>query len=140
MDFALLYDEDPETWSEVQVAILRRLAVTPEPGTNAIDWENVIEEVEDLGRAQRRAIEGLLENAFEHLLKIAADPSSFSAKQWKREVEVSLAQAQAKEARDAAADRPGQDLAAGPPGRIVCPRSVRSQTAGGRDALPLFLR
>jgi len=96
MDFALLYDEDPETWSEVQVAILRRLAVTLGPGTNAIDWENVIEEVEDLGRAQRRAIEGLLENAFEHLLKIAADPSSFSAKQWKREVGASLAQAQAK--------------------------------------------
>ena len=78
MDFATLYAEDVETWAELQVAALRRLAATPGPWSNVIDWENVIEEIEDLGSEQRRAVESLLENAFAHAIKIAADPESLS--------------------------------------------------------------
>jgi hypothetical protein len=96
MDFATLYEQDVETWAELQIKALRRLASTSGPWTNAIDWENVIEEVEDLGSDQRRAVESLLENAFAHALKIATDPDSLSAEHWKREVKVFLDQARAK--------------------------------------------
>jgi hypothetical protein len=46
MDFATLYAEDVETWAELQVDALRRLAATPGSWANIIDWENVLEEIE----------------------------------------------------------------------------------------------
>ena len=96
MDFSTLYDEDTETWAELQVVALRRLACTPGPWANAIDWENVIEEVEDLGAERRRAVECLLENAFVHVLKIAADPDSLSADHGRDEVQEFWEQARNK--------------------------------------------
>lgn len=96
MDFARLYEDDIETWAELQVAALRRLAARPGPWTNAIDWENVIEEVEDLGSDRRRAVQSLLENAFAHAIKIEADPASLSAEHWRAEVRTFTRQARAK--------------------------------------------
>ena len=63
MDFATLYEDDVETWAELQVAALRRLAAIPGPWANTVDWENVIEEIEDLGSEKRTSVESLLENA-----------------------------------------------------------------------------
>jgi hypothetical protein len=96
VDFASLYTEDIETWAEYHVAALRRLAAMPGPWANAIDWENVIEEIEDLGSEQRRAVESLLEKAFAHALKIVADPDSLSAEHWKKELTTFLDQARVK--------------------------------------------
>jgi hypothetical protein len=96
MDFTTLYEEDVETWAELQVEALRRLAAMPGPWANAIDWENVIEEIEDLGSERRYAAESLLENALAHALKIVADPESLSTEQWGKEVRLFLNQAQAK--------------------------------------------
>jgi len=96
MNDATLYQDDVETWAELQVAALRRLATMPGPWANIIDWENVIEEIESLGSEQRRAVESLLENAFAHALKIEADPDSLSAEHWKGEVTAFLDQARAK--------------------------------------------
>lgn len=90
----MLYAEDVETWAEIQVAALRRLAATPGPWANAVDWENVVEEIESLGSEQRRAVESLLVEAFAHVLKLAADPESLSAEHWKKEVQDFWAQAQ----------------------------------------------
>jgi Domain of unknown function DUF29 len=94
MDFATLYAEDVEAWAEVQVEALRRLATMRGPWANAIDLDNVIEEIESLGSEQRRAVEGLLVEVFAHVLKIAADPESLSAEHWKTEVRNFWAQAQ----------------------------------------------
>jgi len=96
MDFATLYDDDLETWAELQVEALRRLAATPGPWTNAVDVENVIEEIESFGASERRAVESLLANAFAHALKIIADPSSLSIEQWRRDVRLFLSNAQAR--------------------------------------------
>jgi hypothetical protein len=96
MDFTTLYEADIETWAELQVAALRRLAVTPGPWANAIDWENVIEEVEDLRAERRRAVESLLENALVHVLKIAADPESLSVEHWREKVQEFWSQAHSK--------------------------------------------
>jgi hypothetical protein len=99
MDFATLYDEDIETWAELQVAALRRLAARPGPWANVIDWENVIEEIDDLGSEKRESVESLVENALTHLIKILADPTSLSVVHWRREARSFLFQARAKAKR-----------------------------------------
>ena len=96
MQTVTLFEEDFETWTELQVAALRRIASNSGPWTNTLDWENVIEEIEGLGSDQRRAVESLLENAFAHALKIVAEPDSLSAEHWKKEVTAFLDQAREK--------------------------------------------
>ncbi len=86
-----LYDTDIVAWADRQVEELRRLA---EAGvTNAVDWANVIEEIESVGRSERHAVESLLINALTHLLKIAGDPDSLSARAWRQEIITFLDQA-----------------------------------------------
>lgn len=91
MQDASLYEIDVVAWSEEQVAKLRALAATA--GSNAVDWENVIEEIESVGRSQRSKAESLVENALVHLVKILSSPGSQSARQWRREVKIFLDQA-----------------------------------------------
>ena len=85
MDAVDLYRDDVVTWADRQVEALRALARRPEL-SNAIDWENVIEEIETVGRSEWKSVENLLVNALAHALKIAADPNSLSAEHWKKEV------------------------------------------------------
>ena len=48
-----LYDEDFVAWAEQQAAALRAAA---RGGSNQqLDWENLAEEIEDLGKSQRAA-------------------------------------------------------------------------------------
>lgn len=61
-----LYDADILLWSERQAALLRRVAAGERP--NDLDWENVIEEVESVGRSEFQSVESLLEIALRHLL------------------------------------------------------------------------
>ena len=58
------YAVDPYTWSKVQADALRRRDFA------AIDWENVAEEIETVGRSEKRALASYCERAVEHLLKI----------------------------------------------------------------------
>ena len=48
MDRPSLYDDDIVTWAEEQAAALRALGARTDL-SNAIDWENVAEEVESVG-------------------------------------------------------------------------------------------
>ena len=105
MDFATLYAEDVETWAELQVDALRRLAATPGSWANIIDWENVLEEIESLGSEQRRAVESLLENALAHALKVVGDPNSLSTEQWKKEIARFLRQQARKKIKPAMRSR-----------------------------------
>ena len=45
-----LYERDVLIWSEQQADLLRRLAAGDKSVMAAIDWENVVEEVENVGR------------------------------------------------------------------------------------------
>ena len=61
-----LYDTDVLLWSEQQAALLRRVAKDARVD-DEIDWENVIDEVESVGRGQLRAVLSLLmQNAHSH--------------------------------------------------------------------------
>ena len=76
------YDTDILTWSEHQSALLRRLAAGEQ--VNAlVDWENVAEEVESVGRDQWHAVQSLLRQALVHWLKAQAWPESRDAPVWR---------------------------------------------------------
>ena len=49
-----LYDQDVLVWSDQQAELLRRLAAG-ERVNDAVDWANVIEEVQDVGQSQLRS-------------------------------------------------------------------------------------
>jgi len=63
-----LYDEDFVAWSQQQADALRS---TARGGTNqALDWENLAEEIESLGRSERRELGSRIRAIIEHLLKL----------------------------------------------------------------------
>lgn len=79
-----LYDTDVLEWSERQASILRRVAAG-EPGNEAPDWANIIEEVEDVGRSQLTAVRSLLVQALVHDLKCQAWPDAPHVPHWQAE-------------------------------------------------------
>ncbi len=60
---AALYDTDFHRWSREQGRALRERRATD------VDWENVAEEIESLGRSDKRSIESNLAVVLLHLLK-----------------------------------------------------------------------
>lgn len=90
-----LYDDDVVTWSEQQAAALRRLSERPEL-SNAVDWSNVIEEIECLGRSEWKAVESQIRNALRHIIKGLSDPDSPSMDAWAIETDGFLDDARAE--------------------------------------------
>ena len=89
-----LYDTDVFAWSAEQAELLRRLARGER--VNGLDWENLIEEIEDVGRSERNAVESLLRQSLVHLLKLCGWPGSEAAEHWRDEVLSFLADATAR--------------------------------------------
>ena len=79
-----LYERDILTWSEHQADLLRRVARGEL--VNGVDWEHVVEEIEDVGLAQLNAVESYLRLVIVHLLKIHGWPDSASVGHWRGEV------------------------------------------------------
>jgi hypothetical protein len=87
-----LYQDDILLWSERQSELLRRLA-SGERVNDQVDWENVIEEVESVGREQLHAVESLLLQAFVHMLKAEGWPLARDAENWRADARGFRAQA-----------------------------------------------
>ncbi|WP_407518918.1 DUF29 domain-containing protein [Methylobacterium oryzisoli] len=85
MDQPSLYDDDIVTWAEQQAAAVRALAKRPDL-TNALDWENVAEEIESVGRAHLHAVESLLAQTLAHLLKRISAPAAPASLHWRQEI------------------------------------------------------
>jgi hypothetical protein len=79
-----LYWDDALLWSEQQAARLRRVAAGER--VNDVDWEHVIEEIEDVGKTELRACTSLLREAVGHLLKLHGWPAHPGAENWRAEV------------------------------------------------------
>ena len=79
-----LYERDILAWADRQAGLLRRLA-SGERLNDAIDWPNVIEEVQDLGRSELRACSSLVEQAMVYMLKLHLWPDSPAAAHWRGE-------------------------------------------------------
>ncbi len=89
-----LYDSDALAWAECQADLLRRLAAG-ERVNDELDWANVIEEIEDVGRSELRAVRSFLRWAIEHLLKIHGWPDG-PVEHWSSEARTFLSDANAE--------------------------------------------
>jgi len=87
-----VYHSDILVWSEQQAELLRRLAAG-ERVNDQRDWENVIEEVESVGREQLHAVESLLSQALVLMLKAQGWPQSRDVENWRADARAFRAQA-----------------------------------------------
>jgi len=81
------YDDDFYVWSQEQAALLRALPRGSRDLSNALDIENIAEEIESVGRSELNRVTSLIERVLVHLLKIVsltddADP----IRHWRSEV------------------------------------------------------
>ena len=79
-----LYDDDILEWSEHQARLLRQLA-SGQPANEAPDWDNIIDEVESVGRSQLASVRSYLTRALEHDLKARGWPDTIYVPQWQAE-------------------------------------------------------
>ncbi len=89
-----LYDTDLLAWSREQADRLRRVAKGER--VNDLDWANVIEEIESVGRSDMRAVRSLFERAIEHALKVVAWPNERAVEHWTDETWNFLSQARSR--------------------------------------------
>jgi hypothetical protein len=82
------YETDILQWSVHQAALLRRVAAGDRINNNDLDWPNIIDEVETVGRNELHAVESLLVQTLLHLLKAQAWPQSTAVPGWQKEVRV----------------------------------------------------
>ena len=77
-----LYDSDYQLWLESTINQLRR------GDFQSVDWPNLLEELADLGKSERRALKSLLTRLLEHLLKLTYWQSQRDYNQagWKKEI------------------------------------------------------
>lgn len=85
MDQPTLYDDDIVTWADEQVAALRALAARSDL-SNAVDWENVIEEIESVGRSDFKGVDSALSQMLVHILKYVSAPQSQPTQSWRAEI------------------------------------------------------
>jgi hypothetical protein len=72
-DVKPLYNEDLLAWSKQQAEALRSAA---RGGSNqTLDWENLAEEIEDLGASQKSSLHSQLRRIIKHLLKLENSPA-----------------------------------------------------------------
>jgi hypothetical protein len=91
------YDTDILSWSEHQAELLRQHAAgTRVNDTTAIDWPNIIEEIEAVGQSQVDQVESWLFQMAVHLLKAEAWPLSLAVPHWQAEARGFRAQARRK--------------------------------------------
>lgn len=143
-----LYWQDILLWSERQATLLRRAAQGER--VNGVDWDHVIEEVEDVGRSELHSVEILLLHAMVHLLKAAAWPNAQPCEHWRSEVVGFLVIANRRfapsmrqrisveqEYCDALKQVRATTVDGQPPGALPdqCPFTLDALLAGDRDAL-----
>jgi Domain of unknown function DUF29 len=74
-----LYDRDFVLWTEEQAAALRGAKASNLP----LDWENLAEEIESLGKSDRRALASQMRRILHHLLKMQASTATEPRVGWR---------------------------------------------------------
>ena len=77
-----LYDHDFNLWVEEMAIALKNRDI------KAMDWNNLLEEIEDMGKSEKRSLESYLERLIEHILKLKywETEKERNYKHWKVEV------------------------------------------------------
>ena len=84
LDPSELYELDFVAWTEQQAAALRQSSGV----SNVLDFPNLAEEIESLGRRDVREVESLIRQIMLHLLKLAAEPNAEACRHWQLEAAV----------------------------------------------------
>lgn len=83
-DAHTLYDEDFVAWTEQQAAALRAAA---HGGANQpLDWENLAEEIDSLGKSDRRELCSQIYSLIRHLAKLEFSPATEPRRGWRESV------------------------------------------------------
>ena len=83
-DLKTLYQTDTAAWSEHQAAALRAAA---RGGSNQpLDWENLAEEIEDLGRSLKYALRSQISRVIQHHVKLEHSPATDPRGGWRRSI------------------------------------------------------
>ncbi len=77
----LLYETDFSKWALTQADALRNEEYAD------LDRQNLIEEIEDMARSERKELHNVFVKIIEHLLKLECEPNSQAVNHWKREVQ-----------------------------------------------------
>ena len=77
-----LYEQDFFLWTKEQAAALRLAKNSNLP----LDWENLAEEIESLGKSDRRELRSQIRRILRHLLKLEASPSAEPSAGWRSTV------------------------------------------------------
>lgn len=78
-----LYDADFALWAQEQAAALRTAA---RGGNESLDWENLAEEIEDLGISRRHALRSQIRRIIRHLIKLEHSPARDPQRGWREAV------------------------------------------------------
>lgn len=79
------YDTDVVIWADRQAALLRRMGAG-ERVNDQVDWENLAEEIEALGRSDRRELRNRVRAILVHLIKLQASPADEPRAGWRETV------------------------------------------------------
>lgn len=75
-----LYEEDFARWSQEQAGAIR---VAANAGANLpLDWENLAEEIESLGKSLKAELRSRIFNVIEHLIKLRYSPAEDPRRGW----------------------------------------------------------
>src|SRR3954453_3481631 len=78
-----LYNTDVALWSEHQADLLRRRAAGQLVNDADLDWPNIAEEIEALGRSERSSLRSKITTVIEHLMRLQASPATVPRRGWK---------------------------------------------------------
>lgn len=71
------YETDFHRWAETQAGLLRARSA------NALDWDNLAEEIEALARNDQRDLASRIQTVLDHLIRLRASPAAGSRRGWK---------------------------------------------------------
>jgi hypothetical protein len=77
------YDIDILQWSEHQGGLLRRRAAGQLVNDGELDWANIAEEIESVGRSERSALASRIRTIIEHLAKLDVSPATEPRAGWR---------------------------------------------------------
>ncbi len=75
------YDSDLVAWSAEQARVLREAG--RQRVNLPVDWDNVAEEIDSLGKSERRTLSSRIGTVIEHLLKLELSPATNPAAVWR---------------------------------------------------------
>src|SRR5271155_870602 len=81
-----LYDDDAVLWSERQADLLRRRARGELANDADLDWLNIAEEIDSMGRSERSALASHIRTIIEQLAKLEASPATNPRASWQETV------------------------------------------------------